>query len=103
MGVLVSVEVTRCETFSQPSRQALGVLLLTACGLVRFARAAVEEKGGQALARFEVRFSTAPSALELTHALAALSVACRLCAQEAKALQDEEIAGKYLAIRGWFS
>src|SRR5712691_2603872 len=41
-GVQISVELGRCEAFSLPSCQALGVFLLTAAAIVRLARAAVE-------------------------------------------------------------
>ena len=86
----------------QPCRQALAVALLTICGIIRMARATARENDGQAAARFEVVFSNAPCSGELVHALAALSVACRLCGKEVKVLQEEEeVAREYLAVRGW--
>jgi len=79
-------------------RQALGLLLLRACGVVRMARAAAGVFEANASARFEVAFDTEPCAVELAHALSSLSTACRLCAKEADVLHsDERIAREYLA------
>jgi hypothetical protein len=78
-------------------RQALGLLLLRACAVVRMARAAADAVEGQTKARFEVAFDTAPCAPELTHALCSLTTACGLCAKEAELLEsDERIARQYL-------
>jgi len=99
--VRVAVELAPCAAWSAPSRQALAVLLLAACGMVRLARAVVYESSGAETAGFEVRFTGTPSADELKHALASLSVACCLCALEAKAMEDESLASAYLAVRGW--
>ena len=49
-------------------------------------------------------FASCPSATQLGHGLAALSVACRLCGQEVAALNDDETtADEFLAARGWSS
>ena len=37
------------------------------------------------------------------HALSALSMACRLCAREVKALEDETLAQEFVRVRGWSS
>lgn len=100
--VHVSVELAACESLSlsQLCRQALGALLLIACGMVRLARATAEEREGRTAVRFEVVFVSPPCAAEMAHALSALSVACRLCGREAKVLQqDEGAAEEYLALR----
>src|SRR5262249_11169728 len=99
-GVSAAVELTAHETIPSPCRQALGVFLLGASGAFRFARAAVGDGGGLA-ARLEVVLDGSPTATELAHALSALSVACRLCAREVRALEDEGVAREFLAVRGW--
>ena len=53
--------------------------------------------------RFEVIFESPPTPGVLRHALSALSVACRLCGREAKALEAEGLAREYLSVRGWSS
>jgi hypothetical protein len=98
VGALVSADVTRSNALSESSRHALAVLLLRAGAIVRMARPAIEEDESQIGARFEVAFGEQPRAFELAHALSALSVACSLCAREAKAMRDEIIAKEYLTI-----
>lgn len=98
VGARVSTEVTRSNALSESSRHALAMLLLRGGALVRMARPAIEESESQIGARFEVVFSELPRAFELAHALSALSVACSLCAREAKAVQDDIIAKEYLTI-----
>lgn len=100
--VLVSIEVARDEAFGEWSRRALGAMLLQACGVVRLTRAAIRETGGQATALFEVLFPTMPCAVELGHALSALSLSCRLCGREVAAMQDERVARNYLAAQKYF-
>ena len=97
----LAVEVADCTAWPPASRQALAVLLLTACGVVRMARAVVGESSGRQIAQWEVAFSFPPTANELTHALAALSLACRVSAAEIKLLEDEEIANRFLSAQGW--
>lgn len=97
----VSVELTRLDEYSPLSRRALGVLLLSASGVVRLVRAAIAEQEGRATARLEARFDALPCASQLHDALAALSVACRLCGEEARAVQDEWVAARYLAASGF--
>ena len=97
-GVAVTVPVLEAAGPS-PSvcEQALGLLLLRVCGIVRMARAAADLGDGVPQARFEVVFGSRPCAAELTHAFAALSVACRIAGREAAVLwTDEKIAGAYL-------
>jgi hypothetical protein len=97
-GVVVAVPVL--EAAAAPSsvcEQAVGVLLLRVCGIVRMARVVAEARNGYAPARFEVVFGSPPCAAELTHAFAALSVACRIAGREASVLwRDEGIARAYL-------
>ena len=99
-GAEVAVEIVRSEALGETSRQALSLLLLGTGALVRLARPSIEEKENQIAVRFEVRFNTAPTAIELSHAFASLSVACAMSGREARALQDEVIARDYLAMLG---
>ncbi|MFY9556917.1 MAG: hypothetical protein WAV20_17225 [Blastocatellia bacterium] len=94
----VSVEVARFETLGEIPRQALGALLLKTGGLLRLARPAVEQHETSVTARFEVSFGPQPTAVELTHALSALSIACTLCGREARAIQGEAVAREYMSI-----
>ena len=96
-GVAVAVPLldpAGAEPPAQVCRQALGLLLLRVCGIVRMARAAAETRAGVTQARFEVVFGTSPCVAELTHAFAALSVACRLAAREAAVLWDDETVAR---------
>ena len=97
-GVAVTVPVLEAAGPS-PSvcEQALGLLLLRVCGIVRMARAAADLGDGVPQARFEVVFGSRPCAAELAHAFAALSVACRIACREAAVLwSDATVAGAYV-------
>lgn len=100
-GVHISTEIMRAQNLSQLSRQSLGALLLKASGELRMARAAVEEEEGQSSVRFETRFDSTPGSIEIDRALAALSLACALCAREVKSLQNDFLARRYLAAGGF--
>lgn len=97
-SVCASVELADCTEYSEESRRSLGILLLSACGALRYARASVATNG-EPKAFFEVWFETEPSVIELGHALSALSVACRQFGREARALADQDLASKFLAFR----
>jgi hypothetical protein len=99
-GAHVSVEIARSEALAETSRQALSMLLLGTGALVRLACPSIQETEDQIVARFEVRFTTMPTAVDLTHAFASLSVACAMSGREARAIQDEVIAEDYLAMLG---
>lgn len=99
-GAEVAVEIVRSEALGEASRQALSLLLLGTGALVRLARPSIEERENQIAARFEVRFTTTPTAVELAHAFASLSIACAMSGREARALQDETLARDYLAMLG---
>lgn len=101
--VAVAVELASCSRPSEATRLALGLMLLTASGMVRMARAAAEAVEGRTATRFEAVLHHTPAPGELAHALSALSVACRLCGREARTLQDETVAQRYLSVRGWSS
>lgn len=94
-AISVSVELARYENAADESKEALATLLLKASGAIRMARAAIEENENQTLVYFETKFASRPCATEWHHALSSLSVACALCAQESKALDDTSVARKY--------
>jgi hypothetical protein len=99
-AITVSVEVASNTAFGEKSKRAIGTLLLRASAEVRLVRAVVSEGGEGAQASFEALFQTSPCAAELGHALSALAVACGLCGGAAEAMQDEVVAGNYLAAQG---
>ena len=99
-GAHLTVEVARAEGFRETSRQALGRLLLETGARVRLARPSIDERQDQIVLRFEVRFATMPTAVELSRAFASLSVACAMSGREARAIQDDAIARSYLAMIG---
>jgi hypothetical protein len=102
-GLAVQVALENAEGVPSVCRRALHVLLLSACRTVRMARALAGNRDEEADYRWEVVLDDAPGASALGHALAALSVACRLSAREVTAFYDETIARNYLAVRGWSS
>ena len=99
-AVRASVALASCDDVTPSSGDALGVFLLTACGIVRLARAAVQEEEAARVPRFEVRYAAPPVSAEIGHALSALSVACALFGREAQALRDDRVARTYLSMRG---
>ncbi len=101
-GGRLCVTIAGSEATSTLARQALGLLLLCANATIRLARAAASgQSAGEAV--FEVAFGTRPSAAELGCALSALSVACRLFGREARAVEHEDVAQRYLELQGWLS
>ena len=97
-GLRASVPLTNLPESATESASAIGLLLLTTGGVVRLARPVMEASAGKALLRLEVAFSANPSAAHLAHAFAGLSVAHQLCAEEARALHDPNLAGEFLAL-----
>ena len=96
-----TVELARANSLSGASRRALAVFLLTASGSMRLVRAFTPNAEDEADAVFALQVSlpALPAAEEFHHALAALSVAHRVCAREAAVLLNEAAACQYLAAR----
>lgn len=84
------------------SCRAAEVLLLEACHLIRMPRATARESDERLCYGWEVMLGKAASPRMLDEALVALSLACRLTAQEISAFEDESLARTYWAMRGWF-
>ena len=98
-GLALSAELVRGTPARPAALQALTLFLLTANSVVRGARAyRVDEEDQQAFG-FQVCLPAAPTAGELEEGLAALSVALRSCAREAKVLLDDAAARCYLSVR----
>jgi hypothetical protein len=97
-GVRVSVQIASCDELAVESVSALGVLFLKVGAAVRMARPVFETGEGKVLARFEVTFSAVPAAAHLAHALSALSVAAQFGAEEARVLQEPDVAREFLAL-----
>lgn len=70
------------QEIAAPCQEALALLLLRTCGVVRMARAVLENLGAGMVARFEVLFSDTPCGPDLSHAFSALSVGCRIAGRE---------------------
>jgi hypothetical protein len=102
-GLRLWVELGNDVSDAASSRFAVSVLLLSACRAVRMARAAATPVNGVTAYCWEVSLGDAAGSRELQHALASLSVACRVSAREVQALQHEAIARHYLMVRGWSS
>jgi hypothetical protein len=97
--ILFSVELARCAVAAEATRQALAIFLLTASGALRLARAHAMETDGDWSFGFQVCLPAAAATEEIDHALAALSIAHRMCARESSVLLDEAAARCYLAAR----
>lgn len=99
-GVRMAAPLAHAGTLSNASREAIGLLLLTASACLRLARGAVVPAQRGLTLRLEVVFPETPSATEIDHALAALSVGCAHFGPESEALLEEDLAVKYLLARG---
>ena len=96
-GIELRIDLVRCAPAEHVPSQALAVFLLTANGALRMVRAHVLEIEEMVFG-FHVCLE-APTAEEVDHALAAISIAHRACAREASVLLDEAAARCYLAVR----
>jgi hypothetical protein len=99
LGVRISVPLGSFADAQPVSTQAVEIFMLTAATHIRMARPALEAHDGKVTPRFETLFTALPSVAHLAHALSALSIAFRWCAEEVKALQDADVAGEFLALR----
>lgn len=98
-GLVLSAELALGAPATQAASQALTLFLLSANSAVRLARAYRLDEEGQQRFGFQVCLPPAPTAEELEEGLAALSVAHRSCAREAKVLVDDAAARCYLFVR----
>jgi hypothetical protein len=97
--IRVSVPMITAQLLSHSSKKAMALLLLRACRDVRMARASIgKDSQGSPKTRFEAILPCPISVEELHESFSALSVACRLCGREARALKHDPIADAYLAL-----
>lgn len=85
-----------CGELGPESREALGVLLLSASATVRLARAVVRPGDEGEMAGVEVQWPTVANARALEHALGALAAGGRYFGREVNALCDPSVARAYL-------
>jgi hypothetical protein len=100
LGVRLAAPLAHAGTLSHPSQEAIGLLLLTASARLRLARGAVLSAQRGLNLQLEVVFPRTPSAAEIDHALAALSVGCANFGPETEALMEKDLAVNYLLARG---
>jgi hypothetical protein len=100
-GLAFSVELVRSAAGAELPGEALAVFLLTAGAALRLARAHALEMDGQRSFGFQVSLPAGAAVEEIDHALAALSIAYRMCAREANVLLEEAAARCYLTARGF--
>jgi hypothetical protein len=93
------VDLVRSNAVSGAVGQALAVFLLTANSHLCFCRACSEPAQDQEIYRLQSCLSATPAPEEVENALAALSVAYRLCARETNVLLNEGAAETYLSVR----
>lgn len=98
-GVVLSVELVRSSAAAEANRRALAVFLLTATSTLRLVRGYAEEMDSSFVFGVQVNLPAAPVVEEIDHALAALSIAHRMCARETSVLLNEATARCYLAAR----
>lgn len=103
-GASFSVDVCPGLRLTPECREALAVLLLATCAIVRMVRAAASEEEGVPAVRVEVVLGDGLRPAQAGHALSALSVCCRLCGAECGLLaRYQHLAEQFLAVRGWSS
>ncbi len=95
----LSVELLRCGAPASASRHALALFLLTATSALRMVRAYAARAEDQESFGLQVSLPSSAASAEIDHALAALSIAYRMCAREAAVLLQAAAAHHYLAAR----
>ena len=78
---------------------ALGKFLLSGCHVLRMARVAAVEGHERTSLRIEAEVQDLADPLEISGALESVAAGCRVLLEEAKALEDEDIARAFLAAR----
>lgn len=98
-GVRLEVEAGDFSNHSAICRKAAAVLALEASTHLRMVRATSDE--ARSRIGFAVCLPVAPLAEELGAGFAGLSAAVTATSEALVALQNENLAGDYLAVRGW--
>lgn len=95
----LAVELGNLDAAPEVCRRAAALLLLRSAAVVRMARPVLDDDG---VLRVEVVLDGGPSVGEISHALSALTVACRLFGREVDLLlRSEPFAERYCARHGW--
>jgi hypothetical protein len=95
------VQLAHYRAPADDTRESAALFMLTMNGSLRLARAAIEETEKGANASYEVPLFGEPSAAIINEALSALSVTCRFCSRELRALGNEKLSRIFLDVRGW--
>jgi hypothetical protein len=95
----LSVELLRCGAPADASRHALALFLLTTTSALRMVRAYAARAEDRESIGLQVSLPSSAASAEIDHALAALSIAYRMCAREAAVLLQAAAAHHYLAAR----
>jgi hypothetical protein len=98
-GVTAVLELLECEDLAPVCQSALAELLLAAGALVRLVRPVAVTAAGVTSLGLEVPVGAAPTPVAVAGALAGLSVASGLLAEEVAALENESCAGQFLELR----
>ena len=97
----VRATVAVIESPTAPTRDAIGILLLTVSAVVRTVRGGRLDQDGESTLCFDAPLAEFPAASDVDAALGAVAMACQMAGREARTLIDERIARAYLAARGW--
>jgi hypothetical protein len=101
--VSACIEMALRMELCEVSKTAIGTLLLLIGGRVRCVRGAIRADAENESLAIQGQLETGASAAELNQVLAAISVAARLSIREVPALARDDVAEKFLSMRGWSS
>jgi hypothetical protein len=96
-GHRLVVELADLDDYGPSALDAAATLLLVTSGIVRLATAGIETFDGRQVATLSA-FVPDPIEGRLDDALMALATGCQLCGRETRALADERLAQRYLAL-----
>lgn len=94
--IVLYVTLAEVDDYQKEAREALELLLLTVNGLVRGVRSVINDRNGHKKAGFQANLKISSAQRQLPCALAALSLACRLCDRELKMLSNPHVGKEYL-------
>ncbi len=98
-GIHVQAPLLDFERLPGACVAALGSFLVSGCHVLRMARVAAVDVHKRTSLRIEAAVPDLANPLEISVALESVAAGCRVVLEEAKALQDEDIARAFLAAR----
>lgn len=98
-GVRVAAEICRWPVLNGASHEAVAWLLLRASDELRLVRPLLRDAAGEVVAEFLHVFTGEPNEADLHAVLSVLQLSGQLCCEPLRALGDETLAGRFLAIR----